>query len=372
MSERRLVLSDVHFGTPQSSINDRRFREPLVKHIADGAPWKEIVFTGDLLDANLSTLRVAIEGRRKNGVDDVIGFRGFLEQLDAAASARGGLAGVADGWIYVPGNHDYKVWDLLSTRLAFEDVLERGEKLGATVSMPVREHAWTDGTSFFAGMFKPFHVERRVTVEYPNHVAVFGPDRVPMVFTHGHYLDPSQTRGNDLARHLEREGHEDPSGDVREIFIETAQYQAVASAVSYTADVRGLVDHLVGPDGVLDKLRNVAAAIGTWVLKRLFVHDASLRGKALSDRQLANIRAYLTRFCRFDRTPRWFVFGHTHAQCRGEAKGEPPIQVWNAGSCYPDHGLPITFLEVEDDGGAEPAVRLMCVDASGAVHPSPE
>jgi len=371
MSDHLLVLSDMHFGTAQSSINVATFRDPLVAYIAAGAPWKEIVFTGDLLDANLSTLRVAIEGRRGDGIGEVTGFRGFLELLDAAARDRGGLAGVAERWVYVPGNHDYKVWDLLATRLAFEDVLERGEKLGSTVAIPLREHSWPDGSSFIAGVFKPFSVEHRVTIEYPNHVARFGPNRDRMVFTHGHYLDPSQTRGNDLARHLERADQKDPSGEAREIFIETAQYQAVASAVSYTADFRGLADQLVGPDGLLDKLRKVAASIGAWLLKWIFARDASLRGKTLSDRQLASIRAYLTRFCRFDRTPRWFVFGHTHAQCQGEVKGEPPIQVWNVGSCYPDRGLPITFLEVHGGGASEPVVRLMCVDASGSVRPSP-
>src|SRR5689334_20484734 len=107
----------MHFGATQSSINSDELRRALVAHIAEAAPWTEIVFTGDLLDANLSTFLRAIEGHAGNGAAEVVGFRRFIEELDATmhATGRGGLASLAGRWVYVPGNHDYKVWDLLAT-----------------------------------------------------------------------------------------------------------------------------------------------------------------------------------------------------------------------------------------------------------------
>lgn len=55
-NNRYLVLSDMHFGTLESSVNDARFREAMIDYMVSRAPWEEIVFNGDLLDVNLSTL----------------------------------------------------------------------------------------------------------------------------------------------------------------------------------------------------------------------------------------------------------------------------------------------------------------------------
>lgn len=373
MTARYLVLSDMHFGTPQSSINSARYRDALVEHIAAKAPWDEVIFAGDLLDANLSTLTRAIEGRRRNGSPELFGFRSFVEAIDAAARGSGRAAALADAvrsWVYVPGNHDYKVWDLLATRVACEDVLARGDPLGS-VPMPLARWRWTGDESFFAGIFQPLGAASRVVVEYPNHEVSLGDAGGKMVFTHGHYLDPSQTRGNDLSANLAQlSSPARIAAAVRKIVIETAQYQAIASAVSYSDDTRRLVDDLVGPDGLLDKARKLLAEAAGWLLRLVFGGEGSQRGEAISPRQLANIEAYLTRFCAYAPVPGWFVFGHTHRQ---DAARTPNfgIRAFNAGSCYPDRGLPITFLEIEVEAGEAPEVRLMCVDGDGAVRPSP-
>jgi len=195
----------------------------------------------------------------------------------------------------------------------------------------------------------------------------FGPDGATMVFTHGHYLDPSQTRGHDLTDNLR--GVTAPAqvrAVVRKIVIETAQYQTVAHAVSFTPDTTRIVNDLFGPDGWLNKLRAVSASVGTWLLKLLFLRDGSRRGNALSGRQLSNVDYYLERFCGYDPLPRWFVFGHTHSQGKGKTS-RLGIEVYNAGSCYPDQGTPVTFLEVESDGAGAPSVRLMCVGPDAEV-----
>ncbi|GEJ56535.1 metallophosphoesterase [Anaeromyxobacter diazotrophicus] len=372
MAARYLVLSDVHFGTPESSINDPRTSQALARHLATRAPYEEIVLTGDLLDVNLSTLTQALEGGAWRDLRaPLLGFRDFLAMLDRAMRELGsprGLADLAARWVYVPGNHDYKIWDLLATQVACQEVLARGDRMGS-VQTPLLKHAWPGDASFLAGVFASFGVKDRVHVTYPNHEVSFGPHGT-MLFTHGHYLDPSQTRGNDLSEQLR--GVTDPAElqrTVRRIVIETAQYQTVANAVSFTRGTSRLISVLVGPGGWANKLRKVASTLGGWLTRLFFRREASLRGKAITPHQLENVEWYLERFCGCDPIPRWFVFGHTHRQGRGRTRRHG-LEVFNAGSFYPDDGLPVTFLEVEADAAGAPAVALMCVDEAGTVRPS--
>ncbi len=359
---RYLVLSDMHFGTPESSVNEPRYVEALVARMVARAPWAEIVLTGDLLDVNLSTLTRAIEGGTwPNLTAPLLGFRHFVGMLDARMKQAGkGLADLANRWVYVPGNHDYKVWDVLSTKVVCDDVLARGDPMGS-VPTPLMKYTWQGSASFFAGIFLPLGVQDRVTVSYPNHEVSFGA-RGTMLFTHGHYLDPSQTRGNDLGDNLR--GVTDPAEVrevVRRIFIEAAQYQAVATAVSFTQGTIRIVDELFGPDSIGNKVRKVLTRVGGWILRLLFPRKASLRGQELSARHLANIDYYVEQFCACDPRPSWFVFGHTHRQGLGRTPRHG-IEVFNVGSCYPDRGMPITFLEIDVGAGGAPAIELMCVD----------
>ncbi len=369
---RYLVLSDMHFGTPESSINEPRYHEALAAHMASRAPYEEIVLTGDLLDVNLSTLTRAIEGGPWPDLEaPLFGFRRFLETLDAGMKRSGpgkGLADLARSWVYVPGNHDYKIWDVLATKVVCDDVLTRGDAMGS-VPTPLAEHRWHGDASFFAGIFRSFAVQDRVTVAYPNHEVLFG-GHGSMLFTHGHHLDASQTRGNDLSDNLR--DVTDPAEVrkiVRRIVIETAQYQALANAVSFTKGTRRLVNELVGPDGWQNKLRKIVTWVGGWLLRLLFPREASLRGQELSSRQLENIECYLERFCGYASLPSWFVFGHTHRQGRGRT-GRLGIEVFNVGSCYLDRDMPITFLEIEAGASGPPAVELMCVDRSARARRS--
>lgn len=362
-----LVLSDMHFGTPESSVNDGRFLDALVARMASRAPWTEIVLTGDLLDINLSTLTRSLEGESKAGAKPLVGFRHFVERLDARmkGSGKSGLADLAARWIYVPGNHDYKIWDMLSARLVVDDVIARGDRMGS-VPTPLMSHRWTGPASFFSGVFLPFGAQAAVTVSYPNHEVAIDGSR-SLLFTHGHYLDASQTRGNDLAANLRDVA--DPGRVqeiVRRIFIETAQYQAVANAVSFTRGTIRIVDELFGPDGIANKLRKIASRVAGWILGLLVPRKASLRGEELSPGLLANVDHYVEKFCRCSPTPSWFVFGHTHRQ--GAGKTPHGIEVYNAGSCYPDRDMPITFLEIEVAAGRPPVVELMCVDEKGTVR----
>ena len=55
-TSRYLVLSDLHFGTGRSSVNDESVVQALVCFIAQHRPWTEVVFTGDLLDLDAAAV----------------------------------------------------------------------------------------------------------------------------------------------------------------------------------------------------------------------------------------------------------------------------------------------------------------------------
>lgn len=367
--KRILVLSDMHFGTRESSINNNDLRGALVRYICSRAPYSKVVFTGDLLDANLSTMRLAIEGgRRRRTAGLVVGLRTFLSELDRAKkdlSGGGGLKDVADRWVYIPGNHDYMVWDLLANKVAFEDVLDRGESLGTTVKSPLMVHSWKNGSAFIAGIFQQFGVRDRVDVEYPNHVEVL-PDGRSIWFTHGHYVDRWQTRFNDLREVFATRA--DDESNRRRIFIETAQYQTMARALSFTPETTRVVDSVFGPGGWTAKLLKLLVSLSSALQRLLFLRENPSSGKALSTRLLENILVYVRRFSAVEPPPKWFVFGHTHRQDQGRTK-DGEIEVVNAGSCYVDRGMPITFVEIEvGPPEGELRFKLMCVDGTCQVR----
>ncbi len=344
-ARRYLVLTDMHFGTPESAVNDQDKRAALAAYLADGSPWDEIVLAGDILDMNLSSLTLALEG---GGA--LCGFRKFLGELHArmqAKKAGGSLADVAGRWVYVPGNHDYKLWDMLATQVVCEDVLAAGDPMG-TVKTPLQRHAWSGKSSFLSGIFKAkeqYDLSGSVDVEYPDHSISF--DEEVMLVTHGHYLDASQTRFTDISEILpDGLPPEEVASRIRRLFIETAQYQAVASAVSYTRDTKRIVSDLFGPAGLANKIgKLVDAARG--LAATLFFGGGGSRGEGLSGKWLRNIDSYLQHMAPKQPAPRavrWFVFGHTHKQ--GTATTPKGVAVYNAGSCYADGQRPATFIEV--------------------------
>ena len=110
-----IVLSDMHFGMVESSVNRPEVIAGLKDFLSEQEHVDEIIFSGDLLDLNLSTFTKSIEG-----TEELFGFRPFLADLVGAC---GGWAESCK-WVYVPGNHDYKVWNMLSEQV----VKLRGER----------------------------------------------------------------------------------------------------------------------------------------------------------------------------------------------------------------------------------------------------
>lgn len=367
--QRYLVISDAHFGTPESSINDPRLAKSLVAYIAAQGPWEEIVFTGDLLDVNLATFTRSIEGGKYPDISvELLGFREFLRALDAELRrTKGlGLASLTQRWVYIPGNHDYKVWDMLATKIVCEDVLAAGDPMG-TIKTPLKQHRWDGDRSFFAGIYKPFNAAGQVTVTYPNYEIPSGSTSPTVVLTHGHYLDPSQTWGHSL--HKELSGVADTQAEakiVRAIVIDCAQYQTLANAVSFTKRSRKIINALFGPAGLKELVKAVITQVAAWLLRLAFVTRGT-RGKRISGTVLRNIEQYLRRFTPYLHPPKCFVFGHTHRQDSAKLP-EIGTAVFNVGSFYPDRGMPITFGEIHISGESDARVSLMCVDANGDVR----
>jgi UDP-2,3-diacylglucosamine pyrophosphatase LpxH len=373
---RYLVLSDMHFGTPESNINESTLNDSLVRYIVAGAPWQEIIFTGDLLDANLSTFARAIEGGQwEDNSKPLFGFRAFLSALDTGAKQRpnlekAGLCGVAKRWVYIPGNHDYKVWDILSTDVAFTQVLKTGQRLPQHGT--VRSQTWVGLTSFFAGIFVPFQAERDVLVSYPDHEVTFTvmgqgePSKRSMLFTHGHYLDSSQSWLSGIRKRFAAAyTPEEIAAVSRAFFIETAQYQTVANAVSFTRRSRGLVNKIVGPKGSLSTFEKISAWIRALPFRWLFRNEKKDGGKL--DDHLEAIETYVRNFATCSRSPAWFVFGHTHRQGHGRTH-QPEMDVYNAGSCYRDGEKCISFAQIGTASNGSPTVELRYLDVAGVVR----
>jgi UDP-2,3-diacylglucosamine pyrophosphatase LpxH len=360
-----VVLSDMHFGVSESTANDLKLLKRVSEFLQDlskGGPI-QIIFSGDLLDLNLSTYTHAVEGAR-----GIVGLRRFLQLLHEPVA---GQSLQVEKFVYLPGNHDYRIWDWLSTRQACMDVLAGGRSLRNVVH-PLTRGKWQGRDSCIAGVF-PGDWRDRVLVEYPDHE--IATDSGLLLITHGHYFDPLQTLFKRLKTLIEKE--RTPSAAARRMFIETAAYQTLAGCASFTDWTREWVNLLVGPSNVASKLSG--AVRGLLGLKRKDFLVSQLRGSAIDTGMLSALEFYL-RYFRAPASPpavvpRWVVFGHTHVQdWSSTAKINPcdrlfpnaDIDAINAGAFLEHEGTLATFLVV-DDRTSQPAFTPYCVDMQNRI-----
>jgi len=345
----------MHFGVNDISLNNAEVADVLYRFISEHKPWNSVIFSGDLLDLNLATLTTALEGN--NTADThLLGFREFIKNvLDKLADSLS-----VENWIYIPGNHDYWVWNTLSTQVACLSVLSSGSCMG-TIPSPLMQYKWQGNAAFISGVF-PASVRDRVAVEYPDHV--IKRNEGDILITHGHYLDWSQTEFEDLCKSLK--DCKDQKDVVRRIFIQTAQYQAVANAVSFTSRTRRFIDLLFGPGNLKDRIIKY--------FKNLFknastIFNSSMRNKTMDIKQLMFIEYYLKYFQNYEaEPPKYFIFGHTHKQGSASTKDIPDrekiykgkeIKVFNAGSFLADEKTLASFLTLEITQGKEPKISLL-------------
>jgi UDP-2,3-diacylglucosamine pyrophosphatase LpxH len=274
----RVVFSDLHFGDPHSLLQSERVRKGLHTFFRSlGREVRELILAGDILDANIATLTAAIEGSAVPG-ENAHGLREWLAMLLTDQPFK------MTRIVYVPGNHDYVIWNLLSTEKAFTQPLARGQRLTGQPLM-----AGFFSNPFISGIAPKSHRDRFV-VGYPDYQFVHAGKKV--IVTHGHYLDRSQSLFQTLDRILAKRRWDERRA-VREFFIMTAQYQALAHAVSYTRQTRVLVDR-------------VHKAV-----EKAFGGIGRLRNKSIGPRILDAIELYLTCFHPGAR-PDVYIFGHTH------------------------------------------------------------
>jgi len=353
---KHLVLSDLHFGTPQTSLNDQRVVSGLGEYMIKNGPWDSIIFSGDLLDLNLSIFKFAIEGC-KTGIPRICGFRDFITGLYKQTLSSGQRISVGK-WVYVPGNHDYAIWNLQSTKEVCIDMLADGKILKPG---PKMEGRWEGKDAFVSGVF-PSDVREQVSVEYPDHSIPFGKNGGSIVVTHGHYLDFKQTFMNHLNALT---SSQKKNSTARSIFIETAQYQALAQAVSYTPGKRNFFDKLFGPENPLSVLQFFAHK----------VFKSPLRGEAISNEMLEAIELYLGCFRQYDPIPEYFIFGHTHSPGKantvniGNSRSYPSsdIEVINAGSFFPEGETAGSFVTVTISEENRPFIEINAINQSGEI-----
>jgi len=307
----------------------------------------ELILAGDILDANISSLTQAIEGKKGSKPwPRQIGFRKWLSYL-----FEGNRLDVRQ-IVYLPGNHDYIIWNILSTDKAFVQPISHGK---VPINLPLMEAAFPE--PFIRGV-APQAIRDRFQVIYPDYEFDLAGHSV--LVTHGHYLDELQTLFKNLEELVQKEGGNEAKA-VRKFFIGTAQYQSVANAISYMKGSREFVD----------KTHKT--------LSRLFDIFGKLRNKPINKKMLRGIEMYLRYFRK--KRPDVFIFGHTHKPGRSNTKKlrdenrliKKAIDVWNDGSFIEDRsaGIAGSFIVTNDNPTSGGPVKLYEVDLKGVVKEKP-
>jgi len=284
---RIIVLSDLHFGVPETSINDREVRRTVIETIRSLLPVERIILLGDIFDLNLAKLGDAIDGRSSRGTK-VIGFRQFLKECL--------VKGIKDlQWIYIPGNHDYDTFDVPARLDGMNRrfVKKTGEKI-----MHWAPRSWEGGN------IAPQELRGNFQIQYPHRWEKLGTKYI--LLTHGHYLDPSQTMGKKIGE-LNR-----PGGiPVDKLFTMCAQYQSLTRAISYQGETIRFFGSLYGAWTSVSSIVEEIIKYGTMGLWRHKALDAQLQKAALS---------YVRHFGPIGKPkeaagmPDAMIFGHTHRE----------------------------------------------------------
>jgi UDP-2,3-diacylglucosamine pyrophosphatase LpxH len=342
---KRLIFSDLHFGDPFCSLYSQPVVLGLRSFLRGLGTVDELILAGDVLDANVSSLHRAIEGRKNSGAwPKQIGFRNWLAYLFEDNKFN------CQRVIYIPGNHDYIIWNILSTNKAFVEPISQG--LSPT-GAPLTEGTFPE--PFIRGV-APEGIRERFSVSYPDYE--FSLQGHNVLVTHGHYLDETQTLFKTL-RELIKKEKGNRAEAVAKFFKVTAQYQAVANAVSYMKDSRDFVEI------VYRGLGSLLEVVG------------KLRDQPIDAKMLEAIEMYLYYFRQ--KEPDVFIFGHTHeaAHTNTAAFGRDKskrligkvIDVWNDGSFIKSKSTRQagTFIAVDDTFNSPAPVQLLKVDSKGTV-----
>jgi len=282
-----IVLSDLHFGVPETSLNDREVRRAVIEAIRSLLPVKRIILLGDIFDLNLARLGDSIDGRSSGGAK-VVGFRQFLKECLSQ--------GIKDPqWIYIPGNHDYDTFDV-PARL--DGMNRRFSKKTDEKIMYWAPRSWEGGN------IAPQELRGNFQIQYPHRWEKFGSKYI--LLTHGHYLDPSQTMGKKIGE-LDKQG----GIPVDKLFTMCAQYQSLTRAISYQGETIRFFGSLYGAWTSVSSIVEEIVKYGTMGLWRHKALGTELQNAALS---------YVRNFGPIGKPqeaagmPDAMIFGHTHRE----------------------------------------------------------
>lgn len=316
MSWEALVFSDLHFGDPRSRLHRTTTLEEIRGFARDHRPIRRLILLGDILDLQMANWSLAIEGIPERGSGHRSpGFRRFLNDVVREAHIH--------HVHYVPGNHDYRVFDYLSVDRYLMAKLATGKRLDGRLNF-----YRTFRRPFLRGLLEVENVG--FDVVYPHLELRFG-DRL-FVLAHGHMLDASQGLGVDVRKALVKVDPKDEQAVARarhNFFRRVGLYQSIVDGGAVNQQVRhGLYRRAV-------QAVHAVATLGD-------ITRSGARGRAIDRGLKLNILTYVSHCCRA-RTVDAFVFGHTHRAGRTtiDRPPESPLHVWNCG----------TFLEEEQKKG---------------------
>jgi UDP-2,3-diacylglucosamine pyrophosphatase LpxH len=293
-----LILSDLHFGDSRCTLHSMKTAHALVSRLKEYQPLEEIFLLGDILDLQLATWAQSIEGRILEApAKRAVGFRYFLNFLLKETGAK--------NVTYIPGNHDYKIFDYHSIDRHLILPLRNGKKLSGRVSF-YRNFS----PSFLQGLLESSEAQMRVV--YPHHILKVGKSR--LLLTHGHYFDSSQSFYQELAKVFPDSVPKDKVPHLRrKFFHRTSTYQSVVSGLSTQPKLRGAFNKIYQPvTSFKEKLgHRTRKSFLTPVMRR-------------------NMESYVMFCCRGKVDG--VIFGHTHKPGKATLRNETLRHVWNTGS----------------------------------------
>ena len=350
----KIVCSDMHFGDRDCSLYSEKISRSLWRFWAELGKIDELILAGDILDANLSTLTRAIEGKKSRAAwPRQIGLKGWLDQM----LKTGNLA--IDRIVYIPGNHDYVIFDYLAIEKAFLSPLSKGEDIlkGLPIIRDVFENPFIRGVA-------PKSIRDRFIVYYPDYGFTMNSRNI--LITHGHYLDNKQTLFKSLKKRIAETGGNERKA-MRDFFIATAQYQTIARAASYMRSTRELIEGFYKP---LDRFFGV--------MEKTIDYISKLRNCPIDGRMLLAIEMYVKYFREAQTSvPDIFIFGHTHEAGRAFTRDrryqktfrpvKKNITVYNTGSFLKKSEIVGSFLVIDDSQEHAKLTKIYDIDAKGRI-----
>lgn len=298
-----------------------RVARALAERLREFQPLTEIILLGDILDLQLANWAQAMEGRiLEPPAKRAVGFRYFINFLLRETGAR--------SVIYVPGNHDYRIFDYHSVERYLIAPLREGRKLPGKISF-----FRTFQNGFLQGIFTLPGTSVRVV--YPHYSIKLNRSRV--VLTHGHFFDPTQAFSHEIGKVFAK-GSTLTSKEIHKLrhiyFRRVSLYQNIVSGFSMKKEIRQMFSAVYEP---------------MMSLKHRIYHKS--RKAFLTPAMIRSIESYVTFCCRRMKV-HGLVFGHTHKAGKALMPQGPVRNIWNCG----------TFLRESPDS---PAGTFVIIDHAG-------